>query len=91
MKTNYLIQIFHEYICKKLCRRNVNMTNRKIVKKTIFNIKNIKKNFVYFRKNRDKNSKNKNFKKEKHDEINFFENYFNAITNQNKKFLNKKN
>ena len=91
IKTNYLIQIFHEYIRKKLCQWNVDMTNRKIMKKAIFNIKNIEKKSVHCRKNRDKNSKNKNFKKRKHDKINFFENCFNAITNSNKKFSNKKN
>ena len=69
IKTNYLIQNFHEYIRKKLCRRNVNMTNRKIVKKTIFNIKNIEKKSIHFCKNCDKNSKNKNFKKRNHDKV----------------------
>ena len=50
MKTNYLIQSFQEYIRKKLCWQNVDMTNRKIVKKTIFNIKILKKNLFIFAK-----------------------------------------
>ena len=91
MKTNYLIQIFHENIfVKNWIDETSTWQIEKSWKKTIFNIKNIEKKFVHFRKNRDKNSKNKNFKKWKHDEINFFENRFNAVTNSNKKFLNKK-
>ena len=90
IKTNYLIQIFHEYIQKKLCRRNVDMFSRKIVEKTIFNIKNIEKKFVHFCKKRFKNPNNKNFKKRKRNEFNSIENRFNAITNSNKKFSNKK-
>ena len=90
MKTNYLIQILHEYIRKKLCRRNVDMFSRKTVEKTIFSIENIEKKFVHFRKKRFKNSNNKNFKKRKRNEFNSIENRFNAITNSNKKFSNKK-
>ena len=73
-----------------MCRRNVDIFNRKIVEKTIFNIENIKKKFIHFCKKRFKNSNNKNFKKRKRNKFNSIENRFNAITNSNKKFSNKK-
>ena len=54
MKTNYLTQTFHEYIRKKLSRRNVNISNRKTMKKTTFIIENIEKNPFIFDKTKIK-------------------------------------
>ena len=62
----------------------------KSCQKTIFNIENIEKKSVHFRKKRFKNSNSKNFKKRKRNEFNSIEDCFNAVTNLNKKSSNKK-
>jgi hypothetical protein len=72
--SNFLL-VLHEYFCKKIVRKNVNVTNRKIVKKIVrqikimktkFHLKNLKSDH---KQNKKQFVNNKRFKNDHQNEI----------------------
>jgi hypothetical protein len=61
LRTNNLLFVLHDYLRKKIIRKNVNVVNRKIVKKTARQIKTIEMKFYLKSQNKLKNKQNRRF------------------------------
>jgi hypothetical protein len=75
LRANNFLLVLHEYFCKKIIRKNVNVANRKIVEKTVRQMKTMKtkSHFKILKSDHKQNKKqfanNKRFKNDNQNEI----------------------